>query len=216
MAAEVEFWSGVGVDIETAKATALVVTAISKANPGVATYTGTDPIEGSYVLIKAAGMEDVDDRVFRVGTVNGAGNTFELDGEDTTDYDTFTSGTAEVITFGASMTNAQDIDASGGDPELQDITTIHGKRRKQAPTVLSALSLKFGTLFNPADPAIVEMAKATRRKETRCARLRFSGGTIMVFNCFPAASNAPTGTAQGPVKSPVSMEVQGSPTIYAD
>ena len=60
----------------------------------------TDPVNGDFVVLTVVGMHQVNGRVFRVANVNGAGNTFELEGENTTAYDTFTSGTAEVITFG--------------------------------------------------------------------------------------------------------------------
>ena len=97
------FWSNVGVDVQTALASALTITAISKASTGVVSYTGTDPTNGDYVLIAANGMTQVNDRIFRVANVNGAANTFELEGETTTDYGTFTSGSFKVIIFGASF-----------------------------------------------------------------------------------------------------------------
>ncbi|MEO8153564.1 MAG: phage tail tube protein [Rhizobacter sp.] len=210
-----EFWSGVGVDIETALGTALVVTAISKANPGVLSYTGTDPTAGQYVLLKVAGMHQVNKRVFRIANVVGASNTFELEGEDTTDYDSFISGSAEVITFGASMTNAQDIDAEGGEPEFTDLTTIHDRVRSSAPTVVSEMTIKFGTLFDPADPAVVEMKKATFKLATRCVLLRFAGGSKMAFNAYVSAAGVPTGSAQQVVKSGITFKAQGLPTIYS-
>lgn len=210
-----EFWSNVGVDIETALATALSIVSISKANPGVVTYTGTDPTTGNYVVLDVAGMVELDGRVVRAANVNAGGNTFELEGIDTTNFETFVSGSAQVVTFGASMTNAQDVDASGGEPEFADVTTIHDNIRKRVPVLVSPMSLKFGALFDPADAAMIEMATATAEITPRCVKLRFSGGSKMVFQAYVSAAGVPTGSAQGPVTTNVSFEAQGLPTVYS-
>jgi hypothetical protein len=55
--------------------------------------------------------------VFRIANVNGAGNTFELEGVDSTNYDTFTSGTFQVITFGNNFGTIREVSASGGEAE---------------------------------------------------------------------------------------------------
>ena len=210
-----EFWSNVGVDIQTALATAVTITGITKASPGVVTYTGTDPSNGDYVVLDVAGMVELDGRVVRVANVNGAGNTFELEGVDTTNFETFTSGTAQVVTFGASMTNAQEVDASGGEPEFADVTTIHDNIRKRVPVLVSPMSINFGALFDPSDAAMIVMATATAEITPRCVKLRFSGGSKMVFQAYVSAAGVPTGSAQGPVTTNVSMEAQGLPTVYA-
>src|SRR6185369_2575360 len=126
-------WSNVAVAMQSALATALTVTAITKANPGVVTYTGTDPANGDYVLLTIQGMFQVNNKVVRVANVNTGGNTFEMEGIDSTSYDTFSSGTAEVITFGTSITTATSMNGSGGDFEFIDTTTIHANQRSNIP-----------------------------------------------------------------------------------
>lgn len=59
----------------------LTITGISNANPGVVTYTGTDPVAGEEVYISGVlGPlgKYVNNRNFKVGTVDGVGNTFQL------------------------------------------------------------------------------------------------------------------------------------------
>lgn len=100
----VSLWSKVAVAIQSALGSALTISAITKANPGVATSAAHGLSNGDVVLISAQGMHQVDQRVFRVANV--AANTFELEGEDTTNYDTFTSGDAKLITFGTTLATA--------------------------------------------------------------------------------------------------------------
>lgn len=76
----------------------LTITAITKANPAVLTYTGTDPANGDQMDISGVlGMTQVNGRRFVVDSVNAGANTFkikQLDGTylDSTSYSTYTSG----------------------------------------------------------------------------------------------------------------------------
>lgn len=213
--ADALFWSNVGIDVQTALAAAITINGITKASTGVASYTGADPANGDYVLLEVNGMHQVNDRIFRVANVDTGANTFELEGEDTTNYDTFVSGTFQVITFGASMRSAQQVSVSGGEPEFADITTIHDNVRKRAPVVVSPLSFSMTNLFDLSDPAVIEMRKAYLAKSKRAIRLRFGTGARMLLTGYCAAAGVPTGQAQGVVQTTVSIEAQNVPTVYA-
>lgn len=212
------YWSNVGLDIQTSLTTLQAISAITKANPAVCTYTGADiVVNGDFIIVTAAGMSQVNDRVFRVANVNTATNAFDLEGEDSTLYDTFvaTGSSFQTITFGASANMVQTINVSGGEPEFADVTTIHDFVRKRAPTVLSPLSFAMDNLFDLTDPFYVEGNKAYKAKKTRAIRLRFGTGYKMVLTGYVSASGVPTGQAQGVVQMKMSIEAQNVPTSYS-
>lgn len=74
------------------------ITDVTQDNPGVVTYSGTDPANGDWVFLAAiGGMTQLNGRWVKVANVNAGANTFELtdlaDNDiDTTDYDAYTSG----------------------------------------------------------------------------------------------------------------------------
>jgi hypothetical protein len=208
-----KFWSNVDIDIQTALGTVQTVSGITKADPGVVSYTGTDPTSGDIVVLDAAGMTEVHTRAFKAGAVDTAANTFNL-GEDTTGNHTFTSGSFRLVTLGASMTNVQDVSASGGEPEFADITTVHDQIRRRVPTVVSPFSIQFGCLFEPGDAAMQELALASRTLTTRVVKITFADGSFMVGNAYVSAAGVPTGSAQDVVKTNVNFEFQGLPTVY--
>lgn len=214
--AEPIFWTNVGVDVQTALSTAQSITGITKANPGVVTYTGADPANGDYVLLKVAGMTELNDRVVRVANVNTAANTFEIESEDTTAYGTFlsTGSQFQIVTYGASFNILQTINVSGGDPEFTDTTTIHDAIRKRAPTVVSPLSFSSDALFDPADPGFVEANKAYKSKTKRAVKFRFGTGAKMAFNGYFSAAGVPKGQAQGVVQNTIAIEAQNVPTVW--
>lgn len=207
-------WSNVAVAVQSALAGAVAITAISKANPGVVS-TGTTPTAGDYVLIAAQGMHQVDGRVFRVGTVVPA-TSFQLEGEDTTGYDTFTTpGTYQVITFGTTVSTVTGLTASGGEYEFDDTTTIHVAQRSQIPTVASALTYSMESIWDPADTAQIALKAASEAKTTRAVRFTFANGKKCLFNGYVGFTGVPTGTAQTKVICPLVFTVDRRVTNYA-
>ncbi len=215
MAATVSIWSGVAVVMQSALATALPITGITKANPGVVTYTGTDPVNGDYVVLNIVGMYQLDKKVVRVANVNGAGNTFELEGVDTTLFDTFTSGTAEVITFGTTITTLTDIAASGGDAAEIEATTIHDTTDQIVLGNFGVTAYSFGGLWDPAEAGFIAMKAASDLKAERAFRFTFANGKKHVFTGLVAANGTPMGAAKDKVTTPVKITIRGRSTYYA-
>lgn len=133
----ISVWAGVAVAVQSAIGANKTITAISKANPGVVSSTSHGIANGAYVLLTIQGMNQVNNRVFRLA--NQAANTFELEGEDTTLYDTFTSGVAQEITFGTTLSTITGVTVSGGDFQKEPTTTIHDLQGSQIPTITNPL-----------------------------------------------------------------------------
>lgn len=83
----------------------LSITAITKANPAVVTAAGHDYQEGDWVYINyCSGMTELNAiNFFKVGTVSG--DTFQLDGIDSTGFGTYT-GNGKVVWTTSSLTVA--------------------------------------------------------------------------------------------------------------
>ena len=59
--------------------TGLTITGITQANPGVLSYTGTDPVNGNWMYLDGiTGMTELNKRYVKVANVNAGANTFEL------------------------------------------------------------------------------------------------------------------------------------------
>lgn len=208
-------WSNVAIAVQSALATALTITAITKANPGVVTYTGTDPSNGDYLLLKVQGMSQVDYKVVRAANVNGGGNTFEMEGVDSSTYDTFSSGTAEVITFGTTLSVVSGLSSSGGDFNQIDVTTIHDSVNKQIPGNANATSFNLTCNWDPADAGLIALKAAADAKAVRCVKFTFADSTKYLFAGYIGCTLSPTGSAQQKVETPVVITAYGRPTAYA-
>lgn len=207
-------WSNVAVAMQSALAAAKTITAVTKANPGVATSTAHGYTNGQAVLLKAQGMYQIDYKVVRVANVTA--NTFELEGVDTTNFETFTSGTAEQITFGTSITTATTVSSSGGDFDFIDTTTIHQNVKSQVPGVANPATYSFENIWDVSDPGLVAMKAASDSQSQRCFSFTFgTGGQKMFFAGYVGATLLPGGQAQDKVTTQTTITMFGSPTYYA-
>ncbi len=214
--ANVSLWTKVLVDVESAAAGAVTIVGITKANPAVVTFNGSLPSDGAYVRINAEGMSQVDGRVFRVANgSSGSPDDFDLEGCDSTLYDTFSSGTFEVITFGTSMTTATGLNASGGDFDFVDITTIHDNIRKQIPGVASPAVYAFENLWDVADTALAAFKVTSDNQDLVAVRFTFANGQKVVFNGYVGCTLLPVGQAQDKVTTSVVVTMFGRPSVYS-
>jgi hypothetical protein len=211
--AVINVWSKVGVAVQTLLAAPKVITAISKANPAVATSAAHGLANGTAVLFKVNGMRQLDYYVGRVA--NTAAGTFEIEGVDSTTFDTFASGTVEAITFGAQASTFQDVSASGGEAASIAISTIHDDQDFEIPGNRSPLVFTFGSLWDPADPALLALKKFDDVKTPCCVQLTFATGAKIFMAAFASASLAPTGSSGQPVTTPVSLRLRGRLSSFA-
>lgn len=212
--AEALVWSGVQVAVQSALATALPVTAITRANPGVVTVTGAAPTTGSFVFLSGVGgMTQVDGRVVRAAAA--AGSNFSMEGVDSTNFDVFTSGgTAQAITFGTSLAIALSLNGSGGEAEQIDVTTIHDSIRKTKLGAFSQLVYTGTCIWDPSDAGFIALKAASEIKGTRAIRISFPNGSRVVFAGQIGFSGVPTGSAQGVVETALTITVSGPITNY--
>lgn len=205
-------WSNVAVAMQSAIGSDITITAISKAAEGVVTATNT-LANGDFVFLTVQGMFQLNDRVARVKSVSGTG--FTLEGIDTTLFDTFSSGTANKITFGTSITTATGINSSGGDFDFIDTTTIHGNAKTQMPGLPSPASFSFDNIWDVSDAGLLAMKVASDAQAKRAFKFTFgAGGQIMVFSGYVGGNLLPGGQAQGLVTTQTVITMNGSPTYY--
>ena len=208
------FWSNVQIALGT-YGTAMPIVSITKNNPGRLTYTpGVDPANGDYHLLLVQGMYQLDRRVIRVTGENAGSDYFDIEGVDTTDYGTFSSGTTTPIAFSTTLGTITDVSASGGAPQFADITTIHDSVRKQAPTINDPLTLTFESIYDPTDAALIALKAAADTISERAIKITFANGWKLLFNGYVSAPLIPTGSKQDVVKTQIVLTSSGRAQVY--
>jgi hypothetical protein len=208
-------WAGVAVNMQSAIATPLAISAISKANPGVVSYTGADPVNGNFVVLSIQGMYEVNEFIARIASVDGAANTFALDSIDTTLFHDFASGTAAVVTLGTSITTFTTVNGSGGDAAEIDATTIHDQVDKIELGNFSAIKYTFGSQWDPADAGFKAMVAASKVKARRAFQFLWPDGRMALVYGRIGFAGTPGGQTKAIVESPATITSQGFPNFYA-
>jgi hypothetical protein len=211
--------AGLKLYMESAIATAKNITAITKAAPGVVSSTAHGFANGDFVYILALGMVELNGRLFKV--VNVSTDNFQLagidgaTGLDTTLYSTFTSGTAQKITFGTTITGVQEFSFAGGDIKVVDTTTVNDTVDTQAVTGASAQSADMTMQWDPSSAAQQAMIAAFQTRANKSFRVVWPDGAWAAWYGTVGYTGAPGGGKQGVTTSPAKITMTGGLTIGA-
>lgn len=207
-----KFWTNQTVQVQTALGAAQTIDAISKASPGVVTKnaSATLPSNGAYVLLQVNGMQQVNQRVFKVA--GASGSTFNI-GVDTTGFGTFASGTWRVITFGQAFNGLREPSPSGGDPVFEDTTTIHDSSDNQAIVSSSPESYAFTHDWDPTNAALLVCNAAFIARTPLAFRIGDPDGSEYLFYATVAAPLSPQASGRKKTTK-LAMALLASGTSY--
>lgn len=206
-------WKNVAVAMQSALAAAKTLSAITKASPGVVTSTAHGYSNGDIVFLTVSGMYQLNDKPVRVANVTA--NTFELEGIDTTLFETFSSGTAEKVTLGTSITTATTVSSSGGNFDFIDSTTIHANAKSQLPGLPEATTFTMDHIWDVTDTGLLALKTASDNQAKRVFQFTFgTGGKKMLFAGYVGCSLLPGGSAQQMVTTQSVITMNGTPTYY--
>lgn len=203
--------TNITVSVEKTLGAPITVTALTKANPGVATAAAHGLAEGDIVRFSvSAGMVELDGQAVRV---TGTGSDqFTLEGLDTTSYSTWSSGTATEVTAFSTMSNAQTVSMPNPAPAKIDVTTLIDKAKQYAYGLPDAPDGSITGLFNPTLEAETLIKAATKTNTALVFKLAFPSGAPVrttVFNAnvsggsgfeLPANAAATSTVSYTPVK----------------
>lgn len=175
---------GMVVEVEKTLAVADTITAITKANPAVVTATAHGWVNGAVIKITAFGMGEIDGQAVRVANVTA--NTAELEGIDSTNFGTFTSGSAVEVTAWDQFTSADDVQFDNAEAEKKDITRLIDKQRKQIFGLRPEQSATITAFYDPQEVAQANLKTATNANADRAIRITWPDGGKSIFNAYVA------------------------------
>jgi hypothetical protein len=154
---------------------------VTKANPGVVTSASHGLANGDIVVFTSVtgGMVQLHGQACRVANVTT--NTFELEGLDTSSYDTWTTGTVKEVTAFSTLSSAQNITMPNPAPNKIDITTLIDKVKQYTYGLADAPDGQITGLFNPSGTAEGLVRTATKSNATMVFKVAFTNLTA-IFN----------------------------------
>lgn len=173
-------------------ASAKTITAVSNANPAVATSVAHGFTTGDEILL-ASGWEDATDSVFKVTVLSA--DTFSIGGLDTSNTNFFPAGTgigtAQKISGWTAIPQVLTISASGGDARFTDVNLLSKRNGIKIPTGFNATSVTLILAHDASQSGYVTMLGISRNLSKVAFKQVISGGSVTYGYGYLSASEMP-------------------------
>ena len=207
--------AGTRVYIQSVIGAKVPINSISKANPGVVGYTGTDPADDNYVAFTdMVGMSELEDKLIKITSVDSGADTFALTGtdKDTTNNGTHVSGNFQVVTLGSEIRVATGIQISGGEFQFAQYQLLWDSIRRSIPTISSEVQITLPLVWDLTDAGALALLAAYNNRAKIAVRLVFPNNAEMLAFGYAGFSGVPN--AGGPneiVTTPCTITCASAP-----
>lgn len=172
--------------------TAKSVTAVTNANPAVATSNAHGMVDGTEVLF-TSGWEDATDSVYKIDELTA--NTFSLLGLNTVDTNFFPAsggtGDVKVVSSWVEIPQVLGISTQGGDARFTTISPLAKRNDINVPTGFNAMSINVTLGHDPANANYQTMLDVSRTLSKVAFKMVLSGGAVAYGYGYMSVSEAP-------------------------
>ena len=208
--------NGSTVSIASGYGSEKTISAITNANPGVATSAAHGLTDGDYIDV-VSGWARLTDRIVRVdGATTG---TFELEGIDTSSISLFPNGggagTCREITGWTQLAQILDSTSEGGEQQYWTGQFLEGDREIRIPTTKSAAGINFQIADDPTLPGYQLAKVANDDREPRAVMITLSNGQKLLYKAYISLSLIPSLTVNEAMTVGVTLSLLGDPVRYA-
>lgn len=192
------------------------ISAITNANPGVATSAAHGFSDGDYIDV-VSGWARLTDRIVRVD--DSTTGTFELEGIDTSSISLFPTGggagTCREITDWTQLAQILDSTSEGGEQQYWTGQFLESDREIRIPTTKSAAGISFQIADDPTLPGYQLAKVANDDREPRAVMITLSNGQKLLYKAYISLSLIPSLTVNEAMTVGVTLSLLGDPTRYA-
>lgn len=204
------------VAIASGYGSALTISAITNANPAVATSTAHGLANGDIIEI-TSGWSRLTDKIVRVANV--ATNTFELEGIDTTSAGIYPSGggvgSAREVTGFTQLAQIVGSASNGGEQQFLTYQFLESDAEKRIPTFKSAAGITFTVADDPTLPGYIIAKAANDDRAARAVRVTLSNGQKLLYNAYVSLSTIPSLTVNELMTNEATLSLLAEPVRYA-
>jgi hypothetical protein len=202
-------------EIAAAYSLAKAVSAITNANPAVASAAAHGMAEGDIIVVNS-GWTRLNDKVVRVADPDSG--TFELEGIDTTKTTVYTAGSGvgsvRSVSGWAQISQITDTASSGGDQQFTTFGFLEESDDRQLPTTKSPISMTITVADDPDLPYVAPVETADEDREPRVLRLTLPNGSVIYYNAYVSITSTPTLSRNNIMTRVITLSLAARPTRY--
>lgn len=177
---------GIRVEIAATYSSPVAVTAITLANPGVATSTAHGLSNNTVGYFSGVtGMEQLEGQACRLKNVTA--NTFELQGLNTTNFTAFTAGNFTPVATWSTLAEATSYSIGGGAADKLDVTTLLDIVKKEEQGLLPASTVTINTIAQSTPSTAQQLLEAAVQSQGAVVvRHTLSDSAVRVYRAEPS------------------------------
>lgn len=207
---------GAIVSLATTYGSAKTVSAITNANPGVATSTAHGLANGDIGTF-TSGWSNLNNRVVRVS--GSATNSFNAEGIDTSSTTLFPAGsgagTFTAISAWTQISQIMGFTTSGGDQQFSNYSFLEMNYEVQIPTIFSAQSLQIDIADDPSLAGYIALKAASDARAIRAVKLAMPDGSFILYQGYVSMNETPTLSKGQVMTVKATISLQSRPVRYA-
>lgn len=177
---------GIRIEIAATYSAAKTVSAVTLANPGVATSSAHGMANDTIGYFNAvSGMAQIEKQACRVK--NQTTNTFELQGLNTTNYSAYTAGTFIPVATWQTLAEATSYSRGGGASEKLDASRLIDIIKVEEQGQLPADGFTINILAQDTPSAAMALLEAAAQSQgSVVVRVTLGSGAVRVLNAEPS------------------------------
>lgn len=208
--------NGVTFALATTYGATKTVSAITNANPGVASATAHGFSDGDYVEV-TSGWSRLNNRIVRVDAPTT--DAFNIEGIDTSSTLNYPSGTgagsAREITAWTQISQIMELSTSGGEMQFTTYSFLEQDFESQLPTQSSPMTITMGIADDPSLPGYIAVKALADTRALVGLKATMPNGSVILYNGYVSFNETPTMTKNSVMVVNATFSLQGRPVRYA-
>jgi len=207
--------NGALISIANGYGSAVTMSAVSNANPAVATATAHGFVTGDFVEV-TSGWSRLTGKVVKVGAVTAS--TFELLNIDSTILSIYPAGSGigsvRKVTGYTQLSQILSSSSNGGEQNFLEYQFLEADAQKRIPTFKSAAGLTFTVADDTTLPGYQLAVVANDDRLPRAVKATLPSGSVISYNCYISINKTPTLTVNELMAFECTMSMLNEPVRY--
>lgn len=207
--------NGALVAIASGYGSALSVTALTNANPAVATSVAHGLTDGDIIEV-TSGWSRLTNKIVKVDQLTA--DTFLMMGIDSSLTSIYPAasgvGSVRKITGWTQLSQILDSSSSGGEQQFLEYQLLEADAQKRIPTFKSAAGLTFSIADDPTLAGYILASTANDDRLPRAVRITLPNGSVIYYNAYISLNKTPSLTVNQIMACQATLSLLAEPVRY--
>lgn len=193
------------------------MSAITNADPGVATLESSHGVINGDILEVTSGWSRLNDKIVRAANLST--NDIDLEGIDTTLTSIYPAaggaGSIREISGWTQLSQILESSSSGGEQQFLDYQLLEADAAKRIPTFKSPAGISFKIADDDTLAGYILAAEANDDRLQRAVKITLPSGAIILYNAYISLNKTPSLTVNQIMSVEVTLSLLAEPVRYA-